>query len=114
MASMTRRILSGATNGRPIGVVATTSPGTTIHAPGATTIDMVTVLAKNHATTARQLLLGWGGTSTQDEIIVTIPAQDGLYMIADNLPINGTTATIHAYATATNGLCILGYVDRIA
>lgn len=111
MASISRRILSGSTNGRPIAVTATTSPGTTLNVASATTINMVTIAAKNTATVARTFTIEWGSTSTSSHIIGVVPPQDGLYMLVDNMPISGTTATIAAFATATSGLDILGYVD---
>lgn len=111
MASISRRILSGSTNGRPITVTATSSPGTSLNVASATTINMVTLMAKNTATVAREYRVEWGGTGTESEIIGVLQPRDGLYMIADNLPISGTTATIAAYATATSGVQFLGYVD---
>src|SRR5262245_19938006 len=116
MAAFSRRPLSSSVNGVPVSVSSTTSPGTTVHAPGVatTTIDMVTLWLKIHATTARQAVVHWGSTSTNAEIFVTIPAQDGLYMVVDNALISGTTATIGIYATATNGLAFMGYTDRLA
>ena len=111
MASISRRVLSGSTNGQPIAVTATSSPGTTINVASATKINMITLTAKNTATVDRILTIEWGGTSTRNHIIGVIPAQDSLYMQVDNMPIEGTTATIAAFATATSGLDILGYVD---
>jgi len=111
MASISRRILSGSTNGQPIAVAATTSPGTTLNVASATTINMVTIAGKNTATAARTWTIEWGGTSTRNHIIGSLLPQDGWQILVDNMPISGSTATIAAFATATSGIDLMGYVD---
>ena len=119
MATFTKNILSGSTQGRGIKVVATTSSGTTIHATGTSSsiIDEVWLYAYNGDTTARLLTVQWGNTSTpDDDIKVTIPAQSGLVLVAPGLTLTGTGSaanTIRAYAAAANVITIHGYVNRI-
>lgn len=120
MASFTKTLLSGSTQGRGIKVVATSSSGTTIHATGTSSsvIDEVWLYAYNSDTTARLLTVQFGGTtSVDDDIRVTIPAQSGLVLVAPGLTLTGTGSaanTIRAYAAATNVITIHGYVNRIA
>ena len=61
---LTPEIPSASTNGRPVAVAATSSPGTTIHtaAAGTTSIDYVTGDAGNIDTVARDVTLEWAGT----------------------------------------------------
>ena len=119
MATFTKQILSGSTDGRAIKVVATASSGTTIHTgPTATaTIDEVWLYAQNTDTTARKLTIQWGGTtSPDDEIELTIPAESGLTLVAPGLLIKGnaTALVVRAFAATANVITIHGYVNRIA
>lgn len=119
MATFTREILSGSTNGRGIKVVATASTGTTIHATGtsASVYDEVWLYAYNSDTTARLLTVQFGGTTTvDDDIKITIPSQVGLTLVVPGLSLRGTGAaatTVYAYAATTNVITIQGYVNRI-
>lgn len=119
MATFTKQILSGSTDGRAIKVVATASSGTTIHTgPTATgTIDEVWLYAMNTDTTARKLTIQWGGTtSPDDEIELVVPAESGLTLVAPGLLIRGnaTALVVRAFAATTNVITIHGYVNRIA
>jgi hypothetical protein len=120
MATFTKTLLSGSTQGRGIKVVATASSGTTIHATGtsSSTVDEVWLFAYNGDTTPRLLTIQWGSTtSPDDDIKITIPAQSGLTLVAPGLTLTGTGSaanTIRAYAAAANVITIHGYVNRIA
>lgn len=120
MATFTKTLLSGSTQGKGIKVAATSSPGTTIHATGTSsaTVDETWLYAYNSDTSARLLTVQMGGTATpDDDIKVTIPAQSGLVLVAPGLTLTGTGSaanTIRAYAATTNVITIHGYVNRIA
>lgn len=119
MATFTKQILSGSTDGRAIKVAATASSGTTIHTgpTATTTIDEVWLYAQNTDTTARKLTIQWGGTtSPDDEIELTIPAESGLTLVAPGLLIRGnaTALVVRAFAATANVITIHGYVNRIA
>jgi len=119
MATFTKQILSGSTDGRAIKVAATSSAGTTIHTgPTATaTIDEVWLYAQNTDTTARKLTIQWGGTtSPDDEIELTVGAESGLVLVAPGLLIKGnsTALVVRAFAATANVITIHGYVNRIA
>ena len=118
MATFSKQILSGSTDGRPIKVAATATPGTTIHTGSATatTYDEIWLYAVNSDTTARKLTVQWGGTSSpDDEIELTIAAESGLVLIAPGLLIKGnaTPLVVRAFAATTNVIMIHGYVNRI-
>ena len=115
MPAYTKRQLSGSTDGRPIAISGTTSPGTAIHtaATATATFEEVWLWASNTATANRILTLEWGGTATTDLVIDTITAQDGMVQVsAGNLIHN--SLVVRAYATATGGLNIQGFVNRLA
>ena len=120
MATFTKILLSGSTQGQPITVVQTASPGTTIHTTGTSSsiIDEVWLYANNTSTSPVLLTVQFGGTSTpDDDIKVTIPPQSGLTLVVPGLILTGTGAaanTVRAYASAANVIMISGYVNRIS
>jgi hypothetical protein len=120
MATFSKQLLSGSTNGRPIKVVATSSTGTTIHATGTSSsvIDEVWLYAYNSHASTVLLTIQFGGTSTpDDDIKISIPSQSGLTLVVPGLILRGTgsaATTIAAYAATTNVITLSGYVNRIA
>ena len=118
MATFSKLTFSGSTDGRPIKVAATSSPGTTIHTASATatTYDEIWIYAMNTDTTARKLTVQFGGTSSpDDEIEVTIQPEAGLVTIVPGFPIKGnaTPLVVRAFAATTNVITIHGFVNRI-
>ena len=118
MATFSKLTLSGSTDGRPIKVAATSSPGTTLHTGSATatTYDEVWLYAMNTDSTARKLTVQFGGTtSPDDEIEVTIQPEAGLVTIVPGFPIKGnaTPLVVRAFAATTNVITIHGFVNRI-
>lgn len=118
MATFSKTILSGSTDGRAVKVVATASSGTTIHTGSstATTLHEVWLYAQNTDTTARKLTVQWGGTtSPDDEIELTIPAESGLVLVAPGLLIKGnaTPLVVRAFAATANVVTIHGFVNVI-
>lgn len=120
MATFTKTLLSGSTQGREIKVVATASSGTTIHATGtsSTVIDEVWLYAYNSSASAVTLTIQWGSTSTpDDDIKLSIPATSGLTLVVPGLVLTGTGSaanTVRAFAGTTNVIMISGYVNRIS
>jgi hypothetical protein len=120
MATYTKELLSGSTNGKAIKVVATASTGTTIHATGtsATIEDEIWLYAYNSSASAVVLTLQYGGTTAVDnDIKLTIPATSGLTLVVPGLILTGTGSaanTIYAYAGTANVVTVNGYVNRIA
>lgn len=117
MPTYSKQLLSASTNGRPIEVASTSSPGTQIHTVGATATsakEAMHLYVTNSATTDRLLNLEFGGTATTDLLEVSITARDGPFLVAAGWPLTATTSIVRAFATATGGLAITGYADRIA
>lgn len=119
MATYSKTILSGSTDGKGIKVVATASSGTTIHTGSSTasTLHEVWLYAMNSDTTARKLTIQWGGTATpDDDIEITIPAESGLVLVSPGLLIKGNASAalvVRAYAATANVITIHGYVNVI-
>lgn len=120
MATFSKVVLSGSTQGKAIKVAATASTGTTIHATGTSSsiIDEVWLYAYNSSASAVTLTIQYGGTATpDDDIKLSIPATSGLTLVVPGLILTGTGAaanTVRAYAGTTNVITISGYVNRIS
>lgn len=120
MATFSKVLLSGSTQGRGIKVVATASSGTTIHATGTSSsaIDEIWLYGYNSHTSSVLLTIQWGNTtSPDDDIKVTIPAQSGLVLVAPGLALTGTGSaanTVRAFAGTANVVTVHGYVNRIS
>lgn len=115
---------SGSTQGQPIKVTATSTPGVpTIHTTGtsATVIDRIYMWGVNTqaAATASSVLatIEFGGATAPDfNIPVPIPGQAGPVMMLDGFPLSGngiTALTVKVFAGTTAVINIMGYVLRI-
>jgi hypothetical protein len=119
MATFSKELLSGSTQGRMIKVAATSTPGTLIHATGtsSTTEDEIWLYAVNSDTTDRKLTIEFGGTTSPDDTIeFTVKAESGLYLVVPGLVLTGTGAAannVRAFAATANVILIGGYVNRI-
>lgn len=107
---------SGSTSGRMIKVVATATPGTTLHTAiaGADDFDEITISAMNSDSQPRLLTIELGGTTDPDDLIeMSIPAQNGLHIVVPKgaFRANGGI-TIAAFAATANVITCLVAVDR--
>ena len=120
MATYTKTLLSGSSQGQPITVDTTSSGTRTIHATGtsSTTIDEVWLYANNTSTSPVLLTVQFGGTgSVQHAKPITLAPQSGDVLIVAGLPLTGTgsaATTVYAYAATASVITISGYVNRIA
>ena len=119
MATFSKSILSGSTDGKQIKVAANASAGTVIHTGSTTpeTLHEVWLYAVNTDTSDRKLTIEWGGTGSPDDLIeFTVEAENGLYLIVPGLIIKGnaTPLVVRAFAATANVVCISGYVNVIA
>ena len=115
MATYSKRLLSGSTDGKGIKVVATATPGTLIHTAVAslTDFDEVWVWAYNGHTGTLALTIEFGGVAVPDNnIIVTLASKSGLVPIIPGLILqNG--AIVRAFAASGNLIVLSGFVNRI-
>lgn len=107
------RKLSASTDGLPVKVVATATTGTTIHTAVSSTVagtfDLVTLYAVNTHTADVVLTVEFGGTSTDNYIVMTIPYKSGLFMICDQMPLQNAKV-ITAFAATANVIMLYGWV----
>jgi hypothetical protein len=119
MATFSKQVLSGSTDGRGILVAATATAGTTIHTGSSTAsvIDEVWLYAVNTSASNVKLTIEYGGTTAPNDLIeFTVPAEAGLYLIVPALLIKGnaTPLVVRAFAATTNVIAIHGYINRIS
>lgn len=119
MATFTKKILSGSTDGRAVKVAATSGTGTTIHTGSstATTIDEIWLYAVNSSASSVKLTVQWGGTTDPDDLIeLTVLAEAGLVTVAPGLVLKGnaTPLVVRAFAATANVITIHGFVNQIA
>lgn len=110
------RKLSASTDGLPVKVVATATPGTTIHTAvagiTAGTFDLVTLYALNTHTADVVLTVEFGATATENNIVMTIPYKSGLFMICDQMPLQNAKV-ITAFAATANVIMLYGWVTPV-
>ncbi len=105
--------ISGSTNGRPIPVAATVTPGTLIHTAPAGSLDEMYLYAANSTAAAVSLTVQFGGTTTGDNLVVTtIPANSGPVQLAFGQRLTGGVE-VRAFAATTNAINMTGIVNRI-
>jgi hypothetical protein len=120
MATYSKVLLSGSSQGQPIIVSASASIGTTIHSTGtsASILDEVWLYANNTSTSPVLLTVQFGGTgSVQHAKPITLSPQSGDVLIIAGLPLTGTGAAatnIYAFAATASVITISGYVNRIS
>ena len=120
MASMSKHLLSGCTNGKAIKLTDTassvnTDAGYLIHTAvsGTSNLDEVWLWAMNTDSVDRKLTIEFGGVASPDDLIeVTLSAEAGLVQVVPGLLLqNGLH--IKAFAAAANVITIHGFVNRI-
>ena len=119
MATFSKIVLSGSTDGRGVLLSGTTSGGAnTVHTASATAtvFDEVWLYAQNTDTTPRKLTVEWGGTGAGDIFEITIPAESGLTLVSPGLVLKGnaTPLVVKAFAATTNVVAVYGYCNRIS
>ncbi len=113
MASVSKQLLSGSTDGKQIKVVATSTAGTTIHTAHATSKDEIWVWAVNADTVDRKLTIEWGEAAAPDgNIEIIVPAESGYVPVVPGLILTNSLV-VKAFAAAANVVLINGYVNRI-
>jgi len=119
MATFSKTILSGSTDGQGIKVVATATAGTTIHTCSTTATDLeeIWLYAFNSHTADVVLTIEFGGATAPDQnIVVTVPFKEGLFLVVPGLILKGnaTPLTVKAFAATANVITISGFVNKIA
>ena len=115
MATFSKQLLSGSTNGKQIVIANTATAGTLIHTcvSGTSSLDEIWIYAVNSSTSAVKLTIEYGGvTANTDHIESTIPAEAGLTLVVPGLPMTNALV-VRGFAATANVINISGYVNRI-
>ncbi len=118
MASYSRQLLSGSTNGRAIPVAATATAGTLIHTAlsGVVGFDEIYLWASNVTAAAATLTIEYGGvTDPGDHLVkaISIPANSPPIPIATGQVLNNALV-VRAFSGTASAINIVGYVNRIS
>jgi hypothetical protein len=117
MATFTKTLLSGSTNGKAIKVVQTATAGTTIHTAvsGTSSLDEIWLYAHNSSASAVKLTLEWGEATAPDgNIEINIGAEGtGLVLVAPGILLQNSLV-VKAFAATANVITLTGYANRIS
>ena len=116
MATYSRIILSGSTSGKAVTLVATATPGTTIHTAvaGAAAWDEIYLWISNNTATAASLTLEFGGTGVANNVPfqLSIPGNCPPIPILTGQVLNGGVV-LAGFGSAASALLATGYCNRI-
>jgi hypothetical protein len=117
MTTFSRQHLSGSTNGKPIPVAATATPGTLLHTAiaGTTAFDEVYLWVSNVTGAAATLTLEWGGVTDPGDLLtkaVSVPANSGPTQVSIGQVLNNGLV-VRAFSATGGALNITGFVNRI-
>lgn len=114
--AISKQLLSGSTNGKPIQITGTASGSqNTIHTAHASSKDEVWLWATNNSGVDAVLTLAIGSTANTSELIldeVTVTANTTPIPVLPGIPITGSV-TITAFTTTGSDVNITGFVNRI-
>ena len=111
--AITKVVLSGSTDGKPIVITATESPGNLIHTASATEIDEIWIYLSNSSSTPVVTTIQWGLTTTVGSIIQSVPGQAGLYLAVPGLILTNSSI-VRVFAEISDVITVLGFVNRIS
>lgn len=117
MATFSKQLLSGSTNGRAVIVAATATPGTLIHTAiaGTSSFDEIYLYATNATGTAATLTLEYGGVLDPGDHAckaLSIPANSPPIPILMGLLLqNGLV--LRAFSGTASAINLTGFVNRI-
>jgi len=115
MATFSKVLLSGSTDGKAIKVAQTATAGTTIHTAGSGTSnrDEIWIYAVNTSASSVKLTIEWGEATAPDgNIEVTVLPEAGLVTVIPGLLLQNSLVC-RAFAGTANVICIHGFVNRI-
>lgn len=113
MATFSKQLLSGSTNGKGVLVVATATAGTTIHTAHATALDEIWIYAVNTHSSAIKLTIEYGeATEPNGNIELTVQPEAGLVTVLPGLLLTGSLV-VKAFAATASEIVLHGFVNRI-
>ena len=115
MATFSKRVLSGSTDGKAIKVVQTATAGTTVHTAvtGTSNIDEIWLYAINSSASSVKLTIEWGQADAPDgNIELTVLPEAGLVTVIPGLLLQNSLV-VKAFAGTANVIMLHGFVNRI-
>ena len=115
MATFSKQLLSGSTDGKAIKVAATATAGTLIHTAvtGTTNLDEIWLYAVNSSASSVKLTFEWGEATAPDgNIELTVQPEAGLVTVIPGLLLQNSLV-VRAFAATANVILIHGFVNRI-
>lgn len=117
MTTIVRVLLSGSTDGKPIPVAATATPGTLLHTAitGSVGFDEIYLWASNVTGSAATITIEWGGVTDPGSLIckaVSIAANSGPTLVVNGQCLNNASV-VRAFSGTASALNITGHVNRI-
>jgi len=115
MASLSKVVPSGSTDGSPVKIAATATAGTTFHTAGSGTtfIDEVTMYLTNTDSAERTVTIEWTAATAPDfNLKFKVPAGETILAIAGLLVTN--SKTVKAFCDAANVVNMVGYINRLS
>jgi hypothetical protein len=109
---ITKVKFSASTDFKQVKVVASASPGTTIHTAHATAQDEIWAWASNPDSVDYDLTVEWGGTTDPDDRkTFTVPAKSVIPIVFGEILTN--SLLMKAFGSAANKILINGFVNRL-
>lgn len=114
MASYTRQLLSGSTNGKAIAVAATATPGTAVHTAITNGYDEIYLWAVNRTASVATLTVEFGGVANSDHVpeAFSIPPNSPPIPILTGQVLNGGLS-VAAFSGTASAINVVGFVNRI-
>lgn len=115
MATFSKVLLSGSTDGKAIKLGTSATPGTLIHTAGSGTSnrDEIWIYAVNSSASSVKLTLEWGEATAPDgNIELTVQPEAGLVTVIPGLLLQNSLVC-RAFAATANVIMIHGFVNRI-
>ncbi len=110
--AVSKQLLSGSTDGRPVQVVQVATAGDLIHTAHATDKDEIWLYAVNRDSSIQKITIEFGGVVTGDLITKSLDPDEPTLLVAGQPLTN--SLVVRAFAALTNVCSVWGYVNRIA
>jgi hypothetical protein len=113
MATYTKSVLSGSTDGKPIQITGTASgSANTLHIAHATGLDEIWLWANNVDAVSRDVTLEWGGNTDAEKLTFAIAPGEGSFLIVPGWIMTGSQV-IKAFASVASKINFMGFINRI-
>lgn len=110
--TVTKRVPSGSTDGAPIKIAATATPGTLFHTADATALDEITMYLTNTDTVDRAVTVEFGtATAPDNNLKFIVPAGETILAVPGISLTNSKTCK--AFCATANVVNMVGYINRI-